>query len=151
MDNRDMSILVQVAFKGAVEVAGNQIGSDIGNAAFVETFGFLADALVTEVTARQGGGITAQVPAPSPAQKIQQAFPDAGAANTVEVIQTRNGGQHGPLPDWLFSAAALKGVTKVFDNRDRLSQNPKLPWFKAPKEQGEHAFWPPRENAYAGR
>lgn len=150
MDNRDMSILVQVAFKGAIEAAGDQIGSDIGNAAFIETFGFLADALITEVTARQGGTITSGPQAASPVQQIQQAFPGAGPMNQVEVITTKFGGQQGPLPDWLFHQAAAKGVTKVFDNRANLQRNPKSPWFKAPKDQGDHAFWPPKEVVAAG-
>jgi hypothetical protein len=52
------------------------------------------------------------------------------------------GQQHGPIPSWLTDAAAAKGVSEVWDNRDGLAANPKRPWFKA-VGSGD-AFWPPR-------
>lgn len=158
MDNRDISILTQVAFKGAIEAAGSGVGSDQGNLAFLETFQFLTDALLTEVKARANATPPAAKPAypqttqADPIGVAKDIFPgahEAEVAHNVEVIRTKDGGQHGPLPSWFIKAAAEKGITKVFDNRDRLSSNPKLPWFKSTKEQGEVAFWPPRERASA--
>jgi hypothetical protein len=69
----------------------------------------------------------------------------AKTGGTLEVAGT----QHGDLPDWLFSAAKKAGCTRVWDNRDRLADNPKRPWFKAADDtvspKGEPlAFWPPK-------
>jgi hypothetical protein len=154
MDNRDKSILTQVAFKGAIEVCGENIGSDAGNLAFIETLTFLTDCLMAEVADRTGVttnvlSTPAPTPAPAPAPQaqaaVQEVFGQVEQVNTnVEIIPTKDGAPFGDMPAWLISAAQAKGVTKVFDNRNRLSSNPKLPWFKAPKDQGEHAFWPPK-------
>ena len=55
------------------------------------------------------------------------------------------GKQHGDLPDWIFKDAADAGVTKIFDNRDGLEENPKRPWFKdADGGRNGKAFWPPK-------
>ena len=55
------------------------------------------------------------------------------------------GKQHGDLPDWIFKDAADAGVTKIFDNRDGLEENPKRPWFKdADGGRNGTAFWPPK-------
>jgi hypothetical protein len=149
MDNRDISILTQVAFKGAIEVCRDNIGNDAGNLAFIETLTFLTDALMQEVGERTGSAMAKPAPAPAPApqaqQAVQEVFGQVEQVNTnVEIIPTKDGAPFGDMPAWLISAAQAKGVTKVFDNRNRLSSNPKLPWFKAPKDQGEHAFWPPK-------
>jgi len=150
MDNRDISILTQVAFKGAIEVCRDNIGNDSGNLAFIETFTFLTDALLQEVRERTGqsepqGVRPAPAPAPQAQAAVQEVFGQVEQVNTnVEIIPTKDGAPFGDMPAWLISAAQAKGVTKVFDNRNRLSSNPKLPWFKAPKDQGEHAFWPPK-------
>lgn len=149
MEARDKSILTQVAFKGAIEVCGDQIGSDAGNLAFIETLTFLTDALMQEVAERTGEATVkpqaVQPPAPQAQNAVQEVFGQVEQVNTtVEIIRTKNGAPFGDIPAWLITQAQAKGVTKVFDNRDRLQQNPKLPWFKAPADQGEHAFWPPR-------
>ena len=149
MDNRDISILTQVAFKGAIEVCRDNIGNDAGNLAFIETLTFLTDALMQEVGERTGSAMAKPAPAPAPApqaqEAVQEVFGQVEQVNTnVEIIPTKDGAPFGDMPAWLISAAQAKGVTKVFDNRNRLSTNPKLPWFKAPKDQGEHAFWPPK-------
>lgn len=151
MDNRDISILTQVAFKGAIEVCRDNIGNDAGNLAFIETLHFLTDALMQEVGERTGSAMAKPAPAPAPAPQaqaqaaVQEVFGQVEQVNTnVEIIPTKDGAPFGDMPAWLISAAQAKGVTKVFDNRNRLSTNPKLPWFKAPKDQGEHAFWPPK-------
>jgi hypothetical protein len=150
MDNRDKSILTQVAFKAAIEVCGENIGSDAGNLAFIETLTFLTDCLMAEVADRTG--VTTNVlstPAPAPVQQeqnlVQEVFGQVEQVNTtVEIIRTKNGAPFGDMPAWLIKAAQAKGVTKVFDNRNRLAENPKMPWFKAPADQGDHAFWPPK-------
>lgn len=141
MEERDISILTQVAFKGAIEVCGENLGSDAGNLAFIDTLTFLTDALLEEVANRTGASMAA-----SPRQAVEEVFgaTEQVAPASVEIIRTKDGAPFGDTPAWLISAAQKKGVTKVFDNRNRLSSNPKLPWFKAPTDQGEHAFWPPK-------
>lgn len=147
MDKRDISILTQVAFKGAIEVCGDNIGNDAGNLAFIETLTFLTDALLSEVNQRTGS--TAPMSHDTPKAAVEATFgaTEIVANGSVEIIRTKDGAPFGDMPAWLISAAQAKGVTKVFDNRNRLQQNPKLPWFKAPKEQGEIAFWPPKVDA----
>ncbi|MGA0710166.1 MAG: hypothetical protein ACO3O7_05710 [Ilumatobacteraceae bacterium] len=155
METRDISILTQVAFKGAIEAVGDQLGTDQGNLVFINTLGFLTDALLAEVQQRTGSAaVKAAPPAQPPMQRtvqqaqqmIEEEFPGTieEPEHTVEIIRTNDGAPFGDTPAWLIKAAQAKGVTKVFDNRNRLSQNPKLPWFKSPKDQGEVAFWPPR-------
>lgn len=150
MENRDISILTQVAFKGAIEVCRDNIGNDAGNLAFIETLTFLTDALLSEVNQRTGSSAPmSHAVAPTPAQAqsaVEDVFGNTEMLSTgsVEIIRTKDGAPFGDIPAWLISAAQAKGVTKVFDNRNRLAQSPKLPWFKAPKDQGEHAFWPPK-------
>lgn len=81
--------------------------------------------------------------------QIKETFKGAteskSSGGTLEVAGT----QHGDLPDWLFTAAKKAGCTRVWDNRDRLADNPKRPWFKAADDtlsaRGEPmAFWPPK-------
>ena len=149
MDKTSISILTQVAFKGAIEVCKDNIGNDAGNLAFIETLTFLTDALMQEVSERTGEATSrpaqASAPAPQAQAAVQEVFGQVEQVNTnVEIIPTKDGAPFGDMPAWLISAAQAKGVTKVFDNRNRLSSNPKMPWFKAPKDQGEHAFWPPK-------
>ena len=78
-------------------------------------------------------------------QTFKGATESAPSGGALEVAGT----QHGDLPDWLFSAAKKAGCTRVWDNRDRLADNPKRPWFKAADDtlsaRGEPmAFWPPK-------
>lgn len=144
MENRDISILTQVAFKGAIEVCGDNIGNDAGNLAFIETLTFLTDTLVAEVNMRTGSKAPLSNSV-TPQNAVQEVFGQVeNVSTTVEIIKTKDGAPFGEIPSWLITAAQAKGVTKVFDNRDRLAQSPKSPWFKAPRDQGEHAFWPPK-------
>lgn len=72
-----------------------------------------------------------QAAAPAPTQTLK-------AAGSLRIA----GKQHGPIPEWLYAAAAKDGVTEVWDNRDKLDSNPKRPHFKA--VNGDQAYWPPR-------
>jgi hypothetical protein len=53
------------------------------------------------------------------------------------------GKQHGDLPEWLIKDAAKAGVEVVYDNRDKLSENAKRPWFVSADDERK-PFWPPR-------
>jgi len=147
LTERDVSIITQVAYKAAIEntPAGVDLLDPNEQPAFEGRITYLTDTLVAAIEvavakhakseaapARSSSGNHSAAPAPS----------EDGA--TVRVIATKEGGQQGPLPAWFVKAAADKGVTEVFDNRQRLVENPKLPWFKSTKEQGEVPFWPPK-------
>jgi hypothetical protein len=159
MDARDHSIVTQVAFKAAVEFESElDMTSPEGQARFEQVFSFLHQSLVQAV-----GGDDATEQA---AQLIHANFPGTvqvgGYANGGGYQQapqqqsfqpqyapqgqgggiTIKGAQHGPIPDWLIQEAAAKGVTEVYDNRDRATGT-KRPWFKDVRN-ADNAFWPPR-------
>lgn len=166
MDFRDHSIVTQVAFKAAVEVESElDLTSPEGQGRFEEVFSFLHESLVqavrqgespstqaanlihanfpgtTDVTGQTSNANTSVSYAP-PAQPQAQAEPVYNAQPSGQVIV--KGSQHGPLPDWLYQQAGAKGVSEVYDNRDR-AVGTKRPWFRA-TVGGENApaFWPPR-------
>jgi hypothetical protein len=143
LEARDISIVTQVAFKAAVELNPTfNSTSDDSIAQFESDFSYLTDSLLTAI--RTGVGVSAAPVAQAAAPVEQLLAQELGATPlTIEVITTKDGnGQQGPFPDWFIKAASDKGVTKVFDNRHKLSENPKLPWFKS--SDGNNAFWPPR-------
>lgn len=89
--------------------------------------------------------------APTQEEMLVQAFPNSQVVTqtTQPAFQPAQGGQvrikgtqHGPIPAWLHTECAKKGVTEVWDNRDGLTVNPKRPWFKS--TTGTEAFWEPR-------
>jgi hypothetical protein len=155
MDFRDTSIMTQVAFKGAIDLCRDiDVTTPEGQAEFQQAFSFLTDSLVEAIK-------TQQDPAERAAEVIKGNFPG------TQVVQNSNanftpppayvqpsqpgqfqlsikGEQHGELPPWLYEAAAAKGVTEVYDNRDR-AQGTKRPWFRS-TTGGDNApaFWPPR-------
>jgi len=153
MDFRDRSIITQVAFKGAVDLAHDlDLSTAEGTAEFEVIFNFLANSLfgqigdpeeeAARVIQAHFPGAVQTMQAPMPQQQLQVAPPPPQPM--VYGSLAVKGNQFGPLPDWLFEQAAAKGVTEVYDNRDRV-QNTKRPWFKA-TTGGENApaFWPPR-------
>lgn len=145
--DRDVSIWTQVAFK---EAARFYDGSDGSVAKFVEAFSVLNGALISEVKSATEANVTAAPVAAPPAtfnaeQSMQNTFgATEGGAATVSIVDTKFGGQQGPLPQWFVEAAAKAGVVKAFDNRNRLAENAKLPWFKDAAQGSDTAFWPPR-------
>ena len=156
MDFRDRSIITQVAFKGAIDLAHDlDLSTPEGTAEFEMIFNFLANSLFNQIgdpeeqaakviQAHFPGAVQVgqqQAPVPTP-QVMQPTVPyvPQGPSYTLSV----KGNQFGPLPDWLFQQAAEKGITEVYDNRDRIAGT-KRPWFKA-TTGGDNApaFWPPR-------
>lgn len=160
--SKDESIITQVAAKIAAELATSVKPETIEMAA--------ADWAVAFEIVRDGIMAAHGAPAPMPAPQVaanhlpdpvavaQDVFPNSEpaqplaaphAAAPTNMSVTVKGTQHGPLPDWLIQAAAQKGVTTVWDNRDSLAANPKRPWFKAADGSKDNrgqdvAFWPPR-------
>lgn len=155
MDFRDISIITQVAFKGTIDLMRDiDVTTEQGQAEFTQAFSFLIDVLVE--------GVKTQAPAAEQAaQIIQGNFPGTTVVSSNPGVTYNppshtappappfalsvKGAQHGPLPEWLFEQAAAKGVTEVWDNRDRAASNSKYPHFKS-TTGGPNAvpFWPPR-------
>lgn len=144
--SKDQSIITQVAAKIAADLTPktDDLNTNISNWAIA--FEATTDALLS---AHGMTAMTEQEALETVAREFNGTIVDNNNA-VVQQIQTANTGfqirikgkQHGPIPAWLPDAAASKGVTEVWDNRDGLAANPKRPWFKA--VQGDAAFWPPR-------
>lgn len=144
--SKDQSIITQVAAKIAADLTPKTEDVNKNLADFLVAFEVTTEALLkahgmnaitteaqfTEAVTQVFGQVTEQTaPAPAPAP--------ASGGFSVRI----KGTQHGPIPDWLASACRAKGVTEVWDNRDRLADNPKRPWFKS--TTSEDAFWAPRK------
>jgi len=142
-----------VAFKGAVDLCHDiDLTTAEGKSEFELVFSFLQDSLRQAITVAMG-------PDDRAAEVIRGAFPgtttESNGSSTNYATPpsttppnaqlTVKGQQFGPLPDWLYEQAAARGVTEVWDNRDRARTKPKYPWFKS-TSGGEDAvpFWPPR-------
>lgn len=164
MDFRDRSIITQVAFKGAIDLAKGQLdlATAEGTAQFEVVFEYLTNSLFGQIgdpeeqaakviQAHFPGAVQVpmqqqpQNPQPQPQPQMmqpqmQQSVPFAPAPGQLVV----KGAQFGPLPDWLFEQAAAKGVVEVYDNRATVGTS-RRPWFKS-TSGGENApaFWPPR-------
>jgi len=170
-DDKDTRIGTQVSFKGAIDNActlGVNLNTPEGQAWFEETFSYLTESLFSAMNGATAADAivryfpgTEQVSGPNtsgayvqPQQPVVQQQPQYanGGQQTFTAMPTPTtlplkvkGNQFGPLPDWLFAAAAEKGVTEVYDNRDR-AMGTKRPWFKATTGGDDAApFWPPRD------
>lgn len=150
LDPTGRSILAQVAFKGAIELA--TAGKITEGEVIVYTKAFTEE-LVTYV-AEQKEEFFASLPAKAEGGGADGLRDQLGATDTDEASYDNGavivlGKQHGPLPSWLAPQMAAAGATKVFDERERKKGN--QPWFKTPKDADEYgepadkAFWPPRK------
>ena len=150
MVSKDQSIIMQVAAKIASELTPKTGDLSSNIMAFTEAYDAVCEIILTS----QGFGVPSTTetapPAPSVDEQllIQQSFPQATplpTSSTATSFTVRiKGKQHGPIPEWLNDACAVKGVTEVWDNRDSIAGNPKRPWFKS--TTGNDAFWAPRGN-----
>ena len=133
--DKDQAIITQVAAKIAADltISGKSVAD------FTATFLDIKDVLFDVI---YGESASTQTLTSEPAQvaAMQQTFPQATQQNFAVAVA---GKQHGDLPNWLIDACKKDGITKVYDNRDGLSANPKRPWFKAVDDK-EKAYWPPR-------
>jgi hypothetical protein len=151
MESRDRGIAVQVAFKGAIDLAVKgdyDLTSPEGQAMFEQTFGYLTESIIVSIEA-------AQTVAVQHAHRVQGEFPGSTLVDTgpgpfddggEQPAVTIKGAVHGPIPTWLIDAAKAKGVTEVYDNRDRAAGTNR-PHFKSTSGGDQApAFWPP--NSY---
>lgn len=139
---KDMSIVAQVAAKIAGDLT---VATNGGVVEWIDNYEAVRDQLFKD------HGFTATQATHAVLARAQQAYTQSQAEqaitrefNAQPVGVTVKGDQHGPLPTWFVEAAASAGVTEVWDNRDKLAENAKRPWFK---EVGgnEKPFWPPKK------
>jgi hypothetical protein len=140
--DKDRSIVIQVAAKIAAELTPRNDNMDtlLGNYAVL--FDGVKGILVDEIFGDQPVATNTQQNNDAVVERIMEAFPNSTMVQDAGFSIRVKGTQHGPLPEWLASACRAKGVTEVWDNRDKLSQNPKRPWFKS--TTSDDAFWAPR-------
>lgn len=134
--DKDQSIITQVAAKIAADltISGKSVSE------FAATFLDVKDVLFDVIYGEQQPASQPLVTEAQQVAAVQQAFPQATEVAFAVAVA---GKQHGELPEWLIEACRRDGITKVYDNRDGLSANPKRPWFKA-VDNKEKAYWPPR-------
>lgn len=142
MDNKEIQIISQVCAK----IAADLTTKDEDTQVTADRFGILLS-LVTEmvfdsINSRVTTGKTADV-----IQMVQKTFPNSTEvqSDSQGFTVTVQGEQHGELPAWLVSACKRDNVTRVFDNRNQLADNPKRPWFKAIGV--DKAYWEPKGRA----
>lgn len=146
LDDRGLSILTQVAFKGAIDLSKDLINpaNPDDQAAFALAFSFLTEALIDGVKASVGASRVGASGQTDGADIIHANFPGTVEVQGEAVTLKVRGQQYGPIPEWMISAAAADGTTEVYDNRDQLAANPKRPWFRSTADK-DKAYWPPKK------
>ena len=150
--SKDQSIITQVAAKIAADLTPKTDDVNRNIADFLIAFDATTEALLGAHGMTASGSIVGTAPQWAQeaqeeqfVQAVQNVFPNSQvvtAAPSNGFSVRIKGKQHGPIPEWLASECAKKGVSEVWDNRDKLSENPKRPWFKS--TTSEDAFWAPR-------
>ena len=142
--DKDQSIITQVAAKIAADLSIHNISISEFASNFMDVKDILFDVIYGQQAQHNPlAAPQASQPLTTEAQQVaavQQVFPQATEVAFAVAVA---GKQHGELPEWLIEACRRDGITKVYDNRDGLSANPKRPWFKA-VDNKEKAYWPPR-------
>lgn len=144
MEDRDISILTQVAFKEASAQASGlnlDLTTPDGQTTFELIFNYLVESLFVSVKAQQGAEAQAGqlIKANFPGTHVVQQHPSAqpqqqgwGATPTPAQLPyqqqavgphnyqlTVKGNQFGPIPDQVYQWAAENGVHEIYDNRDQ--------------------------------
>jgi hypothetical protein len=149
LDDRGRSILTQVAFKAAVDATGvNEIDGEFDTAQFDILFPAFVSSLVEAVEAQ----VALVKPAPAKPQPPRNSgggnAPEQSQPGSIRILNASkleaDGVDNGPLPTWLATQAAAKGIDAVFDNRHEATVGNKKPHFKSHKDDGSQGFWPPR-------
>lgn len=149
---RDIAIYTQVAFKAAADRFQSK---DLTNPEFQADFEndlvFLTDTLINMIEVAAAKHATEAAPvAVKKAPEYNGPRYDQNIGPSTEKVDAMindfnlrvKGAQHGPIPPWAIKKAAELGVTEVWDNRDRLAENPRLPWFKS--TAGDVPIWGPK-------
>jgi hypothetical protein len=164
MDDRDASILTQVAFKAASENAaamGLNMTAPEHRAVFEEMFSYFTESVfqgvrtsleqqvaanvVKQFPGTVAVGQTGSYPVSQAPSFYPQSQPVAAGYGGTQFQPPRIKGQdNGPFPDWALAKFAEKGETEVWDNRHMLPAKPRLPWFKSTTGGNDaNAYWPP--------
>lgn len=140
MDNKEIQIISQVCAKIAADLTVKDEDTQVTADRFGVLLNLVQEMVFDSIEARTG--TTAEV-----VQMVQKAFPSATTvtADAQGFTVTVQGEQFGELPSWLVAACKRDGVTRVFDNRNQLAENPKRPWFKAVGQ--DKAYWEPKGKA----
>ena len=140
MIDKDRSIVTQVAAKIAADLTPKGEATDKLVSDFAFIFESVKDMLLEACLPTMAGQT---IRAGSAIDALQNTFGDVEQIAPTSGELTVVGRQHGELPGWLIEACKRDGVTRIYDNRDSLKDNPKRPWFKAVDDK-EKAYWPPR-------
>lgn len=136
--DKDRQIITQVAAKIAADLVDKNANTNEKLGEFATLFTNIKDMIFDVITADADN---AQI-----FELAKQTFnaTTVGAGDTVNTPDALQivGTQHGEIPEWLIKACKRDGITRVYDNRDGLSINPKRPWFKA--VDVDKAYWAPK-------
>lgn len=139
MDNKEIQIISQVCAKIAADLTVKDEDTQVTADRFGVLLNLVAEMVFDAINSRTDN--TAQV-----VQMVKKAFPSSEVVGDSQGFTVSvQGEQHGELPAWLLAACKRDGVTRVFDNRNQLAENPKRPWFKAVGQ--DKAYWEPKGRA----
>ena len=143
MDNKEIQIISQVCAKIAADLTTKDEDTQVTADRFGVLLSLVTEMVFDNIDARLGS----QKPTADVIKMVKQTFPTATETSGSSQGFTVNvqGEQHGALPAWLMAACTSDGVSRVFDNRNQLSENPKRPWFKA--VGADKAYWEPKGKA----
>jgi len=139
--DKDRAIITQVAAKIAADLVDKTAETDLKLGEFAALFTSVKEIIFESIDAQSTSNdaqIYEMAKSTFNATPVNNGTSTESAGGVLQII----GKQHGDLPDWLIKACKRDGVTKVYDNRDGLSVNPKRPWFKA--VDADKAYWAPR-------
>jgi hypothetical protein len=142
MDNKEIQIISQVCAKIAADLTTKDEDTQVTADRFGILLNLVTEMVIDSINSRVTTGKTADV-----IQMVQKTFPNSTEvqADSQGFSVSVQGEQHGELPAWLLAACKRDGVTRVFDNRNQLADNPKRPWFKAVGV--DKAYWEPKGKA----
>jgi hypothetical protein len=142
MDNKEIQIITQVCAKIAADLTTKDEDTQVTADRFGVLLSLVTEMVFDTIDTRLGSNQPAEV-----VKMVQRTFPTATevAGDSQGFTVNVQGEQHGELPAWLIAACKRDGVTRVFDNRNQLAENPKRPWFKA--VGAEKAYWEPKGKA----
>jgi len=138
MDNKEIQIISQVCAKIAADLTVKSEDTTETANRFGVLLNLVTEMVFDSIESRTGGNMASVVKAVFPNSTEVQGD-SQGFTLTVQ------GEQYGDLPAWLLAACKRDGVTRVFDNRNQLAENPKRPWFKAVGV--DKAYWEPKGRA----
>lgn len=140
--DKDRAIITQVAAKIAADLVNKEADTEAKLGEFTLLFTGVKDVIFEVIESSQSDAqiyeMTKQTFNATTVSDNSESGSPSTAVGSLQIV----GKQHGDLPDWLIKACKRDGVTKVYDNRDSLSINPKRPWFRA--VEGEKAYWAPK-------